>query len=140
MPDLIWLGSEALDRNGPDDSCTLSCFQTRFMWPKPDLVSQNRIRSGLFLYNMIWAACGRMQLSLFLETRPDDSCTLACFQTRCVCPKLDKAVQLRSGSLLHNLIWAFFGKTEPSWMQEVGSGMQSGPDQLHAGRNGHNWQ
>ena len=33
---------------GSDDCCRPACFRTRSLWPKPDLVSQNQIRSGGF--------------------------------------------------------------------------------------------
>ena len=59
MPDPIRIGSEALVRSGPDDSCTSACFRTGTVQPKPDAVSQNQIRSGLVLYNLIRAVCGR---------------------------------------------------------------------------------
>ena len=38
---LIWIGSEALARSGPDDSCTPASVRTGSVWPKPDAVSQN---------------------------------------------------------------------------------------------------
>ena len=59
---LVQINLEALARSGPDDSCTLT--QTGSIWPKPDTVGQNRIRSRLVFHNMIGAICGRMQLSL----------------------------------------------------------------------------
>ena len=58
------------------------------------------------------------------ETGPvDDSCRPACFWTRCVWPKPDQAIQIGSGWVLHNMVQAFFGKTEESRMREGGSGM-----------------
>ena len=33
MPDPAQIGWEALARSGPDDSCTLACFQTGSVWP-----------------------------------------------------------------------------------------------------------
>ena len=62
MPDLIHIQFR-LARSKPDDSCTLACFQTSSVWPKPDAVSQNQIRSRLVLHNMIQAVC-RMHPSL----------------------------------------------------------------------------
>ena len=134
-PHLIQIGSEALARSGPDDYCSSTCFWTGSIWPKPNIVSQNPIRSGLVLHNMIRAICGRTQQSLkveisskpvaFCQTGPDKSCTLACFRTRCVCPKPHPAIQIGSGSVFHNMILAFFGRTEPNWMQEVGSGIHN---------------
>ena len=98
-------------------------------------VSQNPITSRLVLHNMIRAICGRMQQSLkleigrrpvaFCQTGPDKSCTLACFWTRCACPKPHPAIQIGSGSVFHNMILAFFGRKEPNWMQEVGSGIHN---------------
>ena len=41
-------------------------------------------------------------------------------------PKPDQAIQIGSRSVLHNMkimIQAFFGKMEPNWVREVGSGM-----------------
>ena len=64
MLDLIQIGSEALARSGLDVSCTPACFRTGSIWPKPDPVPQNQIRSGPILRNMIWAVCGRTQPSL----------------------------------------------------------------------------
>ena len=46
------IGWEALTRSGPDDCCTLACFRTGSVWPKPDTVSRNEIGSGLVLHNM----------------------------------------------------------------------------------------
>ena len=98
---------------------------------------------GWFLRSIIWDVCGRTEPSLkvgnwqrpgcFLpETGPDDSCTPACFQTRCVWPDPDQAIQIGSGSVLRDMIHAFFGKT-------VLQRMRSGRFWLNAGRNGHNW-
>ena len=38
------------------------------------------------------------------------------------CGKSDLPIQIRSGSVLHNMNRAFSGKTELNWMWEVGSG------------------
>ena len=63
-----------------------------------------------------------------------------CFQTRCVWPSPDQATQIGSGSVSHNMIHAFFEKTELNRVREVGSGRYDpGRFWLHAGRNGHNW-
>ena len=61
-----------------------------------------------------------------LRPGPNDSCTLACFRTRCVWPNPDQAIQIGFRSVLHNMIHAFFEKTELNQM-------------LHAGHNGYNW-
>ena len=74
------------------------------------------------------------------ETGPNDSCTPACFQTRCVWPNPGQATQIGSGSVLQNMNHAFFEKTELKRMREVRSGIYY-PARfwLHAGRNGHIW-
>ena len=131
-PHPIRIGSEALARSGPDHSCTMACFRTGSVGPKPDIVSQHPIGSVLVLHNMIRAVCGRMQPSpkagnrqqvgCFLpETGPGDSCTVACFQARCVCPKPDQAIQIRSRSVMHNTLRAFFGKNRT----KLGAGSQT---------------
>ena len=74
--DPIRIGSEALARSGPDDSCTPACFRTRSIWLKPDPVTQNQIRSGPILHNMIRAVCGRTQLSLKVGGMMSLSCQL----------------------------------------------------------------
>ena len=70
---------------------------------------------------------------------PDDSCTPACFQTRCIWPKLDQAIQIRSRLVLNAMTKAFFGRMELNQMQEVGSSIYD-PARfwLHAGCNGYN--
>ena len=32
----IWISAETLSKSGPDDSCTLACFQTGSVWLKPN--------------------------------------------------------------------------------------------------------
>ena len=110
----------------------------------------HRIRAGFAQYypGRLWKkgtesesgklVAGRLRPA---RTGPDDSCTPASFQTRCVWPNPDQAIQIRSGSVLRNMIHAFFGKTELKRMREVGSGIYDpGRFWLHAGRNDHNWQ
>ena len=53
-----------LPETGPDGSCTLTCFRTRCVCPKPDQAIQ--IGSGSVFHNMI---------------RPDSGCTLAVMAT-----------------------------------------------------------
>ena len=52
---------------------------------------------------------------------PNDSSTPACFWTRSVQPKPDQDIQIGSMLVLYSMIQAFFGRTEPDQMQEVGS-------------------
>ena len=93
---LFRIGWEALARSGPDDSCALACFRTRSVWPKPDSQPElNRIRAGIAQYchcpGGLWkngteAENGKLVAGQLRPARngPDDSCTPACFQTRCV--------------------------------------------------------
>ena len=119
MPDL-----EAWARSGPGDSCTLACFWTASALPKPDTVSQNWIGARLCFaqYDLgcLWKNATESESRKLVVgqlcsaiTESDDSCTLACFQTRCTWPKPDQAIQIGSGIVLHNMIQAFFRKTDP---------------------------
>ena len=57
------------------------------------------------------------------KTRPDDSCTPACFWTRYIWPSdFDQAIQIGSRLVLHKMIRVFFGRTELNWMRKAGSG------------------
>ena len=100
-----------------------------------------RIRSGLAEKH--WPEAGRRILANQMH--------LACFQTRRIWPNPDQAIQFGFGFFvvivcfllllfLHNMIHAFFGKTELKRLREVGSGMYY-PARLglYAGRNGHDW-
>lgn len=58
------VGSEALARSKPDDSCTVADFQAGSIWPKLGMVSRDQIGSRLVLHVMICAICGITQLSL----------------------------------------------------------------------------
>ena len=53
----------------------------------------------------VWEGGGDWQQAgcVLPETEPDDSCTPAFFQTRCVWPNPDQATQIGSGSVLHNM-------------------------------------
>ena len=55
---LVRISWEALARSRPDDSCTLACFQTGSVWPKPDTINQNQIGSRLVLHNIIQEVYG----------------------------------------------------------------------------------
>ena len=113
-----------------------ACFWIRPVRPKPDLTQSTRtqIGPGLVLHSnydpgRLWQTAaeseggtleaGRLRSA---RTGPDDSRTPACFWTRCVWPKPDQAIQIGSGPVLHNMIWAFRGRTELR-MREAGSGI-----------------
>ena len=127
MPDPICIG---LARSEPDNSCTLACFWTGSIWPKPDTISQNYTGSKLVLHNIIWNVCGRMEPSLKVgnwqqagcilpETRPDDSCTPACFQTRCIWPSRSDPSQfctIWSMPSLEKQSWNGCRKTDPAYI------------------------
>ena len=92
---LIWIGLEALARSRPD-SATLTCFQTKSIWPKHDTVSPNQ--DGYAQYNLgqLWENAtefGSRKLLvgwlLSAKSIPGDSCALACFWTKCIWPKPD---------------------------------------------------
>ena len=146
----VRIGWEAF-RSGPDDSCTMACFRTESVLAKtrhnqPEL---NRIRAGFAQYypGRLWKngtefESGKLVAGLLrpVRNRASDSCTPACFQTRCVWPNPDQTIQIGSGSVLR-MIHAFFWKMEPEMRtREVGSGICD-PVRvwLQAGRNGHNW-
>ena len=139
---LIQIGSKVLARIGLDDSCTLACFQTGSIWPQNLTVIENQIRSRLVLHSVIWAICERMHPSLKLGNW---------LQAGCVLPEPDPMIlehwlascpdafgpnlttQIRSGSFLHNMIWAFFRRKELNWIQDY----DLAQFWLHTGRNGH---
>ena len=110
----IWICSEALARSGPSDSCMPACFQIRSVWPKPDTVSQNQIRSWLVLHNMtlhdhLWKNTTKSERWKLVagwlhsaRTMPNDSCSLAYFWTRCFPQKPNQAIHIRSMPVLHN--------------------------------------
>ena len=66
---LIWFVSDQdRIRNRLGDYCTLACFWSGSVWPKPDRVGQNQIRSSLVLHNMIWAARKASSVSVRKQT------------------------------------------------------------------------
>ena len=65
----------------------------------------------------------RIGFKALARSGPDDCCTPACFRTGSVWPKPDQAIQVGSGSVLHSMLQAFFGKTQTNRMPEVGSGI-----------------
>ena len=136
---LIPTGSEALARRWPDNPCMLACLQTGSVWLEPDVVSQNpkKIQAGFAQYdpgclckNPAKSESGKLVVGQLCsaKTEPDDSCMLACFRTRSVWPKPDKAIWVGSRPVLHNMIRAFFGRTEPNRTQEVRPAHMIWPD------------
>ena len=108
----------------PDWICEAKTWHSQ---PQP-----NWIRAGFAQYDpgFLWkntteSESGKLVRGQYCSARirPDDSCTLTYFRTRCLWQKSIEAIKIRSGLVLHNVIWAFFGRTEPNWMQEVGSDM-----------------
>ena len=155
MPDPIRIPSGSARkpwaRSVPDDSCTPSCFRTGSVWPKPNTVSWNQIRSGLVLHNTIRDICGRTQLSLKVgrlragcvlpEAGPMILVHQLVSRARSVWPKPDQATQIGSGPVLHNLTQTIFGRTEPNGIQEVRSGIYGDVARfcLHVDCNGNNY-
>ena len=89
----IRIGLETLARSRLSDSCTPACFLTGSIGPKPDTISQNQIRSGLVVHNMVylWKNATKSESGKLVagqlhsaRTGPNDSCTPACFWTRSV--------------------------------------------------------
>ena len=77
----------------------ISVFEVGYVWPKPNTVSQNQIGSGLVFPQYDpgpsvderytdpesgKVVAGRLRSA---RTRPDETCTPACFRTRCAFPK-----------------------------------------------------
>ena len=61
---------------------------------------------------------------------PNDTSAPACFWTRSVQPKPDQDIQIGSGPVLHKMIRAFFGRTEPNRMPKVVAGAHWGKQQF----------
>ena len=128
--------------------------------PGPDLLAKtwhsqpesNRIQAGFAQYDLgsLWnnateSESGKLVAGCLYSarTRPDDSCTLACFRTRCTWPKPGQAIQIGSGLVLYNMTRAFKNKQnknkpELNQMREARSGTYN-PAWFwpHAGHNGH---
>ena len=117
----------------------LICIWIRSVWPKPDTVSQNQIRSGPVLHSMIRDVSGRMQPSGKLVTGWLWS-TPAWFQTKCVQPKPDQAIHTRYGLVLHDMMWAFFGTELDVTGSQIWHIYDPSRFWSHTGRNGHNWR
>ena len=129
MPYPIRIGAEVLARSRPGNSCTLACFWTGSIWhsqPEP-----NWIQAGFAQYDQgcLWKNTNESESAKLVagqlhsaRTEPNNSCTPTCFQTRCVWPEPDQAIQVGSGLVLHNVIWVFFGSMGPNQMREVGFG------------------
>ena len=102
-PHLIWIGWEALARSRLDDSCTLACFWTGSIWPKPDTLSQNQIGSGSAWKH--WPEVGLIILARRLASVPDP-----------FGPKPDTVSQNPIGPRLvvHDMIRATCGRMQPS--------------------------
>ena len=135
MPDLIFIHSRLAQMHwpevsGPNDCCTPTCFWTGTAGPKPNTVSQNQIGSRLGLHNTIWdismwkngtkSESGKLVVGWLLPARNQAWWfwhTGLLVWTRCVLPNLDQAIQIRSRSVLHNMIHDFFGSV--CWCQCV---------------------
>ena len=149
--------SEALARSGPDDSCTLACFQIGSVWPKPDTVCQNPIGSGPVLHNIIWAVCTveecnwvwkwetgsrpvafckKLGLMILAHQLASEQDAFAQYLTRSsrLDPDPDQFCTIWFWPSLEK--WNWIG----IWMWEVRSSIYDPAwFWLHAGCNGHNW-
>ena len=119
------------ERSRPDDSSRPACFRIGSVWSKiwHSRPEPSRIRACFAQYypGRLWKNATESESGKLVpagcvlsESWPDDSWTPACFQTGCIWPKPDKAIQIGSGPVLHNMIQAFFGQTELNLMREVG--------------------
>ena len=127
MPDPICIQSVSARKCWPEVGWMILAHQLAF---GPDLSGQNlnqsvRTRYRLVLHNMIRAVCGRMQPSLKVGNWKQEGCVLlepgpmiTSFQTRCIWPKPDQAIQTGSRPALQNMIQAFFGRMDRNWMQK----------------------
>ena len=88
----------------------------------------NQIQSGVAQYdlgrqwkNATKSESGKLVVGRMHSVRswPNDSCTAACFWTRSVWPKPEQAIQVRSGPVLHNMIWAYFRRVKPNYMRNI---------------------
>ena len=139
----IQISLEVLARSRPNGTCTLACFWTRSIWPETENLTQSaKTKSDPCHLNATESKSGKLVAGRLrsARTRLNDSCTLACFQTRCFWPKPDQAIQIGTRLVLHSMIHASFGRTEPNWMWEVRSGIyiyDLAQFWLHTGHNGH---
>ena len=146
---LIRISLKVLARSGLDDSSTPACFRTGSLQPKPDSQPEpNQIRSGVAQYDLgrLWKNATESESGKLVvrrmhsaRSRPNDSCTAACFWTRSVWPKPEEAIQIGSGPVLHNMIWAYFRRVKPNCMRSIRHICNPAEVWLHAGHNGHNW-
>ena len=123
--------TEALARRRPDIILAsrldrIHSSQTQHNQPEP-----NHICAGFahFVAGSLWKNATESESRklvvgwlVFVRPGPDDSCTQACFWTRCIWPKPDQAIQVRSGLVFNTMTQAFFGRTELNQMQHIWSG------------------
>ena len=104
----------------------------------------NRTQAGFAQYDLgsLWnnateSESGKLGAGCLCSARirPDDSCTPACFRTRCTWPKPAQAIQIGSGLVLYSMIRAFF--EERNWIR-CGKPDLAYTIQPDSGHNGHN--
>ena len=134
----IWVSTEALAKRGPDDYCTLACFQTGSVWLKPDTA---RTRSDPGCFCTVWLGPSVEECNQIWKwetgTRPVAFWQDRAWQFLRTGLRLD---QVQNLATLESMIQAFFGRMEPNQMQEVRSGIYDLAGLwLHASCNGHIW-
>ena len=98
---------------------------TQLAWIKLDLHGFTQYDLGHVWKNADESESGKWAAACLhsARTKPNESCTPACFQTRCFWPKPDQAIHIGSSLVLHSMTGAFFGRMELNWMREVGYGI-----------------
>ena len=142
MPDLTGIWSRLAGKHWPEAG---PIIVGRQFVSGPDPFGQNLMQSARTKLDLagfaqcdsghLWKNVTKSESGVQPEFGTSGSCTPACFQIRCVWPYPDQDIQISSGSVLHNMSLAFFGKKwnwircrkldqDPAWLL------------LHSG---HNW-
>ena len=124
--------------SGTDDSCTPACFRTGSIWPKPDTA---RTKSDPCWFCTILSGTSVEKQNRVWKWETGSGPVVSCQKPGQMIPahqlasrleafgqNLTRPSRLDPGSVLHNVIYAFFGKMELKWMSEVRSGIYSQPD------------
>ena len=125
------------------------------LWPRLDPFGQNltqsaRTKSDPGWFFTVWSGPSGEECNWVLKWETSSGpivfcynqawwpCTSACFWTKTgVWPKPDQAIHIRSESVMHSVIQAFFGGTELNQMQEVRSSIYNLAQVWLCA--GHNW-
>ena len=152
MPDLIRIQQRLAWKRWPEAGLMILAHQLASGWirlAKTWHGTTNWIQAGFACYDQgcLWKNATEPESGKLVAgqshsagTRPDESCTPACFPAGRVGPKPDQAIKTRSGQALHTMVWAFFGTMEPNQMWEVRSSIYNQAQfWLQDDCNGCNW-